>query len=100
MKCDERVNEGDKFTVTCGLDQGHTTDHLTVISWGDKNHFSYSPKEILLNADIIIRLREEIKSLENYLIKHGGEMPPESRRNISLRLIAFQKILKNDKPDD
>ena len=99
-KCGESMNEGDMHLINCGLDKGHTTDHLTVITWGSKNHFSYSPKEFLLHADIVVRLQEEIKNLENYLINHGHEMPDPSRRAISLRLIAFQKILKGDKPID
>ena len=99
-KCCDAMNEGDMHLIVCGLDKGHTTDHLTVISWGEKNHFSYSPEEFLLNADIVIRLREETKSLENYLMHHANEMPDNSRREISLRLIAFQKILKGGTSKD
>ncbi len=54
----------------------------------------------LRNADIVARLTEEIKRLQDYLIKHGHEMPPNSRRNISLNLIGLQKILKGDKPEE
>jgi len=93
--CNEVMNEGDSFPIICGLDKGHTTGHLTVIGWGEeKKHFSYSHEELLLNADIVIRLREETKSLENYLRQHANEMRDNTRREISLRLIAFQKILK------
>ncbi len=88
------------YPIICGLDKGHTTGQLAVVAWGDKNHISYSPKEFLLHADIVVRLEEKIKSLENYLIKHGHEMPDQSRRAISLQLIAFQKILEGDKPID
>ena len=54
----------------------------------------------LANADIVVRLNEEINRLQDYLIKHGHEMPPNSRRNISLNLIGLQKILKGDKPEE
>ncbi len=59
-----------------------------------------SPDVSLVNADIVARLSEETSRLQSYLIKHGHEMPENSRREISLRLIAFQKILKGDKPND
>ena len=99
-KCGESMNDGDCFVIQCGLDKGHVTDHLTVITWGEKNHFSYSPEEFLLHADIVMRLDDEIKRVQHYLINHGHEMPPESRRNVSLQLINLQKIRKGDKPND
>ena len=47
-----------------------------------------------------MRLEEEINKLQNYLVNHGNEMPPESKRNAYIKLIDLQKILKGDKPDD
>ncbi len=99
-KCDKAINEGDMYIIVCGLKKGHTTDHLAVITWGEKKHFSYSPEEFLLHADIIMRLDDEINRVQNYLINHGHEMPPESRRSVSLQLINLQKIRKGDKPND
>lgn len=93
--CGEPMNDRDSFVIRCGLDKGHTTSHLTVIGWGEKkNHFSYPLEELLLNADIVLRLREETKNLENYLMKHPNELPPQSRLFVSLKLKDFQKILK------
>jgi len=92
--CGESMNEGDSFVIRCGLDKGHTTNHMALISWGEKKHFSYSIEEFMLNADIVIKLREETKSLEKYLMHHANEMPDNTRRETSLRLMAYQKILK------
>jgi len=99
-KCGEPMNDGDCFVIQCGLDKEHTTDHLAVITWGEKKHFSYSPEEFLLHADIVMRLDDEINRVQKYLINHGHEMPPESRRNVSLQLINLQKIRQGDKPND
>ena len=98
--CGEAMNEGDMHLIVCGLDKGHTTGHLAVIAWGENNHFSYSPEEFLLHADIVMRLDDEINRVQKYLINHGHEMPPESRRNVSIQLINLQKIRKGDKPKD
>lgn len=56
--------------------------------------------EELENADIVARLKEEIKKLEDELMKHANEMRDLKRREISLKLIAYQKILNGDKPKD
>lgn len=93
-KCGKSMNEGDMHLIVCGLDKKHTTNHMAFISWGEENNFSYSIEEFLLESDIVTRLREETKSLENYLMHHANEMPENTRREISLRLIAFKKILK------
>ena len=76
-------------------------------NYGEEKQFSITkPSEIispdahLVNADVVARLSEEIARLQSYLINHGHEMPKNARREISLRLIAFQKILKGDKPKD
>jgi len=98
--CNEVMNQGDSFPIICGLDKGHPTNHMAFISWGEKNHFSYTIEEFLLQSDIIIRLDDEINRVQDYLIKHGNEMPPYSRRNVSLQLINLQKIRKGDKPND
>lgn len=99
--CGEPMINGDSWVIRCGLNKDHTTNHLAIISWGDeKNNFSYTVKEFLLQSDIIMRLKDEINRVQNYLINHGHEMPPESRRNVSLKLIDLQKILKDDKPND
>lgn len=98
--CGEAMNDGDSFVIRCGLDKEHTTNHMAVISWGEENKFSYSIEEILLNGDIVMRLDDEINRVQDYLIKHGHEMPAESRRNVSLKLIDLIKIRKGDKPDD
>ena len=55
-------------------------------------------KIALENADVVARLKEEIKKLEDELMKHANEMPDLKRREISLKLIAYQKILNGDKP--
>ena len=86
--------------VNCGLNKKHTTAHLAIISWGEQNNFSYSIEEILLNGDIVMRLQDEINRMQDYLIKHGHEMPQEARRNVSLKLIDLQKIRQEDKPDE
>ena len=48
----------------------------------------------------LARLKEETKILQNYLIKHGHDMPKSSKDVMMLRLISFQKIIKGDKPND
>ena len=98
--CGESMNEGDMHLIVCGLDKGHTTGHLAVIAWGENNHFSYSPKEFLSNADIGVRLTEETEILQNYLTKHGNEMPQSSQAVMLLRLISYQNIIIGDKPKD
>lgn len=99
-ECNESINEREIHMVVCGLEKDHTSDHLAIISWGIKNHSAYIPEKFIFHADIIMRLTDEIKSLENYLMNHGTVIPPNSKRNISLRLIELQKILNGDKPDD
>jgi len=57
-------------------------------------------KIALENADVVARLKEEIKKLQDELIKYGTQMRDLKRREISLKLIAYQKILNGDKPID
>ncbi len=57
-------------------------------------------KIALENADVVARLKEEIKKLQDELIKNGTQMPDLKRRNVSLRLIDYNRILKGDKPID
>ena len=54
----------------------------------------------LENADVVARLKEEIKKLECELIKDGTQMRDLKRREISLKLIAYNRILHGDKPID
>ena len=54
----------------------------------------------LENADVVARLKEEIKKLESELIKDGTQMHDLKRREISLKLIAYNRILCGDKPND
>lgn len=72
------------------------------IEWTDKD--AHQLKLQLLDnldeADIGARLKEETKILKNYLIKHGKEMPQTSKDVMTLRLLAYEKIIKGDKPDD
>ena len=55
-------------------------------------------KLALENADVVARLKEEIKKLQDELIKNGTQMPDLKRRNVSLKLIDYNRILKGDKP--
>ncbi len=89
----EICDEYSMMEINCGLEKGHTTNHLAVISWGEGETHSYSLEELLLDADIVARLREETKNLENYLMKHPNELPPQSKLYESLKLKDFQKIL-------
>lgn len=57
-------------------------------------------KLALENADVVARLKEEIKKLQDELIKNGTQMPDLKRRNVSLRLIDYNRILYGDKPID
>ncbi len=36
-ECNEVMNAGDMFTITCKLHKGHCSDHLAVIYWNNKN---------------------------------------------------------------
>jgi len=57
-------------------------------------------KIALQNADVVARLKEEIKKLQDELIKNGTQMSDLKRRNVSLKLIDYNRILKGDKPID
>ena len=54
----------------------------------------------LKNADIVARLREEKEKLEKELMKYANQMPDLKRREISLKIITYTKILYGDKPND
>ncbi len=58
--------------------------------------------DIIINADdVVARLKEEIKKLEAELIKFGThEIGDLKRRELSHKLIAYNRILYGDKPID
>jgi len=72
------------------------------IQWTDEQAHQLKQQlvENLDNADIGARLKEDAKTLENYLVRHGKEMPQSSKDIMTLRLIAYQKIITGDKQDD
>ncbi len=57
-------------------------------------------KIALENADIVARLKEEIKKLEDKLKKDTHQMHDLKRREVAQKLIAYNKILNGDKPVD
>jgi len=62
--------------------------------------------DTIINADdVVARLKEEIKKLEVVLMKDGfndgyKKMPDLKRREISQKIITYNRILHGDKPID
>lgn len=54
----------------------------------------------LLDADTVARLEEEIAKAKNELRKNAFNISDNQRRNLSLKIIDYQKILYGDKPHD
>jgi len=54
----------------------------------------------IADADTVARLEEEIKNSKSRLMKSGYLLSDEQRRELSQRIISYEKILTGDKPDD